>query len=423
MNDQEKQPEVNPALLEKISLLETTPPRDPLLASRTREKFLAAVEGSPQAAPAAAPGWFGRLFKSGQGEGVGLYTGTRKFAFSTLAAIIFALVVLFGGVSATAFASQSALPGDALYPVKTRLEQTQVSLANDAYKRARLYLEFAQRRLDEITELLAQGRTNDVEFASNEFENYIQNVMVASQIVQLADDARSAELNRLVSQALLDYASALKSVLVEAPEVVKPVVEKAMLASQEGAGEETEIFGVVASITDTQVEIDGKIYMITDLSEIDDFIQAGDSVKLHVITTSDGMVIVRELELSGMMGEDSGISEDDYSSGSLGENANEGQNENGSWEDSNDNSSGENENENLNSNGSEEYSDEDYSNSNYSEDDHNSNDNSGSDSSNESDEEHSNENSSQDHSNENDNESHEDSNSNESGNTNINGDD
>lgn len=416
MNDQEKQPDVNPALLEKINLLETTPPRDPLMASRTREKFLEVLEGYPQAAPGPATGWFGRLFKSGKAEGVGLYTGTRKFAFSTLAAIIFALVVLFGGASATAFASQSALPGDALYPVKTRLEQTQVSLANDAYKRARLYLEFAQRRLDEITELLVQGRTNDVEFASNEFENYIQKVMAASQIVQLADDARSAELNRLVSQALLDYASALKSVLVEAPEVVKPVVEKAMLASQEGAGEETEIFGVVASITGTQVEIDGKTYLLTDLSEIDDFIQVGDSVKLHVITTSDGMVIVRELELSSM-------SEDDDSSGSPGENANEGQNENGSWEDSNDNSSGENEDENLNSNGSEEHGDEDNSISNASEDDHNSNDSSGSDSSNENEEEHSNENSNEDHRDENDNESHEESNSNESGNTNINGDD
>lgn len=408
MNDQVKQPEVNPALLEKISLLETTPPRDAELASHTREKFLAAVEGFPQAAPAPALGWFGRLFQSGKRDGSTLYAGGRKFAFSTLAAIIFALVVLFGGASATAFASQSALPGDALYPLKTGLEQTQISLANDAYNRARLYLDFAQRRLDEITELLAQGRTNDVEFASNEFENYIQKVMAASQIVQLADDARSAELNRLVSQALLDYASALKSVLVEAPEVVKPVVEKAMLFSQEGAGEETEIFGVVASITDTQVEIDGKTYLITDLSEIKDFIQAGDSVKLHVITTSDGMMIVRELELSGK-------SEGDDSSGLPGE-------------DSNDNSSGENTNENdseqeMNSNESQEHGDEGNSNSNESEDDHNSNDNSGSGSSNENEEEHSNENSNEDHSNENDNESHEDSNSNEYGNTNINGDD
>jgi hypothetical protein len=347
-----------------------------------------------------------------------LSIGKRKFAFSTIAAILFVVVVLFGGASATAYASQSALPGDALYPLKTSLEQTQITLANDAYNQAQLHLEFAQRRLNEIKELLSQGRTNDVEFASSEFEHYIQEAMKASQIVQAADPQRGFELNKLVSQALLDYASALKSVLVSAPEAVKPVVEKALLASQDGAGEEVEIFGVVASITDIDIEVEGVIYSITGLTEFEDFIQPGDMVKLHVIVTRDGVMVVREIELSGATEDHSNQSGDDNSSESFDGNENEnesddGMNDNNSDDNSNDNESeddlnGNESNENGDDNGTE--SDDD-SNENDSDEDHNEdNDNSGSGSSNENNEDNSNEDDD-----ENDNESEEDSdNSNES---------
>lgn len=417
-NNQKNQQDIDPGVLKKISLLEKTPERDPELAARSRGKFLSEVENLPLTGSTSALGWLLGLFTTNFMDNTQLSIGKRKFAFSTIAAILFVVVVLFGGASATAYASQSALPGDALYPLKTSLEQTQITLANDAYNQAQLHLEFAQRRLNEIKELLSQGRTNDIEFASSQFEHYIQEAMKASQIVQAADPQRGFELNKLVSQALLDYASALKSVLVSAPEAVKPVVEKALLASQDGAGEEVEIFGVVASITDTDIEIEGVIYSITGLTEFEDFIQPGDMVKLHVIVTRDGVMVVREIELSGATEDHSNQSGDDNSSESFDGNENEnesddGMNDNNSDDNSNDNESeddlnGNESNENGDDNGTE--SDDD-SNENDSDEDHNEdNDNSGSGSSNENNEDNSNEDDD-----ENDNESEEDSdNSNES---------
>jgi hypothetical protein len=417
-NNQKNQQDIDPGVLKKISLLEKTPERDPELAARSRGKFLSEVENLPLTGSTSALGWLLGLFTTNFMDNTQLSIGKRKFAFSTIAAILFVVVVLFGGASATAYASQSALPGDALYPLKTSLEQTQITLANDAYNQAQLHLEFAQRRLNEIKELLSQGRTNDIEFASSQFEHYIQEAMKASQIVQAADPQRGFELNKLVSQALLDYASALKSVLVSAPEAVKPVVEKALLASQDGAGEEVEIFGVVASITDTDIEIEGVIYSITGLTEFKDFIQPGDMVKLHVIVTRDGVMVVREIELSGATEDHSNQSGDDNSSESFDGNENEnesddGMNDNNSDDNSNDNESeddlnGNESNENGDDNGTE--SDDD-SNENDSDEDHNEdNDNSGSGSSNENNEDNSNEDDD-----ENDNESEEDSdNSNES---------
>ncbi len=368
MNNNKSPQDIDPGLLEKISLLGQVPERDPELATQSRNKFIAEVEALPLADTSSGLGWFRGLFNFIKKDGSTMNNGSRKFAVSTFAAILMVVVVLFGGASATAYASQSALPGDALYPVKTSLEQTQINLANDAYNQALLHLEFAQRRLNEIKELLAQGRTNDVEFASNEFEHYIQEAMKASQIVQAADSERGAELNKLVSQALLDYASALKSVLIAAPEAVKPVVEKALLASQDGAGDEVEVFGVVTLISDSEVEIDGMVYSITGLTEFKDFIQSGDMVKIHVIITQDGVMVIREIELS------SGL--DGNSNESTGDNENESDdnmNDNGSEDNSNDNDSAGEMNDNESNENSNEASDDD-SNGSESKDNLNSND-------------------------------------------------
>ncbi len=405
MNNKRQPQEIDPALLEKISLLEKTPERDAEMAAQTRGKFLAEVDNLPLPGSASSMGWLLGLFGFNRPSSAAMSIGKRKFAFSTIAAALFVIVVLFGGATATAYASQTALPGDALYPVKTSLEQTRISLANDAYNQAQLHLQFAQRRLNEIKELLAQGRTNDIEFASSEFEHYVQEAMKAAQIVMAADSERGAELNKLVSQALLDYASALKSVLVAAPEAVKPVVEKAMLASQDGAGDEVEVFGFVDSISETELEIDGVIYSVTDLTEFEDFIQPGDFVKVHVIKTQDGAMIIREIELSSASQDNSNESGEDNSNDSPTGNENENEDENESADDTNDNGSHEDSNENES---------EDDSNDNHNEDDSEDNHNGGG-SSNEDNEDNSNENH-----NENENESEEDNENSDNSNENSN---
>lgn len=74
----------------------------------------------------------------------------------------FLLAVVLGGWGVTA-ASASALPGEALYPLKRTVEQVQMSLAAEA-QRAPLQAEFNQRRVAEIQTLLEQRREAEVEF-------------------------------------------------------------------------------------------------------------------------------------------------------------------------------------------------------------------------------------------------------------------
>lgn len=379
-----KQP-IDPKLIEKIELMRATPERDPQSVTQSRERFMSELEDMPVNGSRSPLAWLSGLLNPiiQRSEENSVSTKTQKFAYSTVVTLIVVVVMLFGGVTATAYASQSALPGDALYPIKTSLEQTQVALARDAYSQAQIYMQFAQRRLNEINELLQEGRYADVEFASGEFESQIQQAMVALQTVMNGDPEQGAVLSQEISQALLDYALTLKAVLVDIPDPVKPFVEKALMVSENGAGEELELVGVVLSITDSSMEMVEYPYPITisELTELKDIISRGDTIKVHIIIAGDGTRIAREIELASTDDEDDDIDDDNH-------NSNEGNsNEDSSDDDLNDNDDESNENSDhhdsdLNDNDDDHMDDDDNdndndnnSNDNDNEDDENSNDN------------------------------------------------
>ncbi len=237
MTEQEDYP-LDPRLQEKLELLRSTPGRDPQAIARGRKRFLSELDSMPEFKAQSRFVWIRNRLKSNQilKEEYLMGNKTRRLVFSAILAAAVILVFLFGGVSATALAAQSALPGDALYPVKTGLEQTRVALASDAFDEAQLSLQFAQRRLDEINALIKEGRFDDITTAAQEFEAYTNQVIAALQVVMAGDPDRAAALSQQVSAALVAYAQALKGVWVNVPESVKPAIEKAISASQSGEG-------------------------------------------------------------------------------------------------------------------------------------------------------------------------------------------
>jgi hypothetical protein len=66
-------------------------------------------------------------------------------------------LVLVGGTTGVAAASESALPGDLLYPVKRAVESAELHLATTAYAHGTELLEQATTRLDEAQGLMARG--------------------------------------------------------------------------------------------------------------------------------------------------------------------------------------------------------------------------------------------------------------------------
>jgi len=74
---------------------------------------------------------------------------------------ILAMLLIFFISSASigaAFASQDALPGELLYPVKIAAEKIELAVTKDEIKKTELHLEFAGKRLDEVEQLIESDK-------------------------------------------------------------------------------------------------------------------------------------------------------------------------------------------------------------------------------------------------------------------------
>ena len=114
---------------------------------RNRAKFLqrAAELRQVQVKPSQTLGWFSSI---------------RRAAI-TLAV----LAILFLSGTSLVRASSITLPGDNLYPVKRTCEDLALLFTFDSLKRNSLEVEYENERLEELYELIAQGRSAEVDFA------------------------------------------------------------------------------------------------------------------------------------------------------------------------------------------------------------------------------------------------------------------
>jgi Domain of unknown function (DUF5667) len=158
----------------------------------------------------------------------------KRFVFSAIALIVVLVLILFGGAGVTAYAAQSALPGDALYPIKTGLEQSQVKLARDAGDQAQLHLAFAERRLQELSELINEGRFGEIDQVASEFEYHVQQAINAMQIVVAGDPVRANELAARIASTLSEFGRNLSAMMANVPDNLRPSMERAIQASHGG---------------------------------------------------------------------------------------------------------------------------------------------------------------------------------------------
>jgi hypothetical protein len=141
--------------LNVASMLRDLPPvePDPAFVSELRDKLHSAAlsrseeSDSGEAGPADDPAW---------------RKGRRPRQQHILAIAASTLVIAGAGTTAAA-ASQQALPGDLLYPVKRSIESVQLQLARGNYGKGVELLEEASTRLDEITGLTSEHPNPDSE--------------------------------------------------------------------------------------------------------------------------------------------------------------------------------------------------------------------------------------------------------------------
>jgi hypothetical protein len=154
-------------------------------------------------------------------------TLSKPSVIRSITIVLIALVFL-GGVSITGAAAQSAIPGDALYSVKTSIEQTRLNLASDASDRATMNLGFAEERLNEIGMLINEGKSREIKNAVLSFEASINSAIIELETVAKGDPARATELTKEITSALTRYAQTLSVLAASAPGNMKDDVIRAL---------------------------------------------------------------------------------------------------------------------------------------------------------------------------------------------------
>jgi hypothetical protein len=122
-----------------------------------------------------------------------------RLVWARVAVAVLAVVILLSALTAgTAYASQSSLPGDWLYPVKIGTENARLLLAVDSAGKARLNLQFAQTRLTEMNKLAADNAEN----AASAVHRYRGQLSAVREEMQKTSDP--LVLSALLNEALTD---------------------------------------------------------------------------------------------------------------------------------------------------------------------------------------------------------------------------
>lgn len=120
------------------------------------------------------------------------------------------VVVCLAGLGMLA-ASVNALPTGFFYPVKTATEQTQLMLTTSPVDRAELRLEYASRRLDEMTRMASRGDFDTAVFLAGESARLVGQVCASSLFgLPAPDTAGQASLDVYTPGSGLSAVQALK---------------------------------------------------------------------------------------------------------------------------------------------------------------------------------------------------------------------
>ena len=157
----------------------------------------------------------------------------KRFSMS-MANVILAIVLALSALGVgTAYASQSSLPGDVLYPLKLATEQVGMVLSRDDIARAERALSLADKRVREMEALAEKGRPQDMDLAVEKY-GYALNMALA--MIEQAGDRGLAtgNITALVAEATTRHLLVLDEVWDMVPDEAKTAIAYARNVSETG---------------------------------------------------------------------------------------------------------------------------------------------------------------------------------------------
>ncbi|MFO7945144.1 MAG: DUF5666 domain-containing protein [Anaerolineales bacterium] len=222
----------------------------------------------------------------------GLFTIEKEKAEMKLTyrlAIVVSLLVLIGGFF-TVNASAGSLPGETLYGVKRGWEQARLALAFDEESQQSLENKFKEERLEEVTAVLDEKLTTNVEFEAN-IESMDSELWNVGGFDVLVNQDTELEGKLTVGARVKVEGMTQEDGSILAAEIT-------LLSDEEDYDyEEMEAYGILESMTEDSLVVDGMTYLITPEIEFDDEVEVGDYVAVEYYENQDGDLILLEIEL------------------------------------------------------------------------------------------------------------------------------
>ena len=329
---------VDPRLQQLLDKLHATPARDAQSADRGRTRYLAQLDALGLSRPKSRVqdllGWLTlnnitnqRSIRKDENF---MATRIPKIAVITAVVLMAVMLLVVSGGAMTAYASRAAMPGDALYTVKTGIERTEVTFSKSPAVQAELHLQFAQKRLDEMSALIKEGRFSNVSKTSTQFEYHVQQAVILLQIVAAGNPTQASALTTQVSTTLTRYTQTLNTMLTNVPETTRSSMTRAIQVSSSGStfrlneSGEVEFTGTVETITPTSWTVSGRVLTVAPETQIEGVINVGDLVEVSAFTASDGTLTAHKIRLE----EEGNANSNDNQNGNENENDNDNENEN-----------------------------------------------------------------------------------------------
>jgi|GEM_PF-1406528 len=157
--------------------------------------------------------WSTRVENAGTSFETFFANSFKVMATHSVAAILLVLVVLSGSAGYIVSAAENSLPGDSLYKVKTAVETARLKLTTSPQSKVALEVEFAARRLDEVTALTKMGGGNSLKVAElvSRFETDLTKVASTAKELSVSSPSSGVEVAKIVDARLGNYIYVLKN--------------------------------------------------------------------------------------------------------------------------------------------------------------------------------------------------------------------
>lgn len=139
---------------------------------------------------------------------------------------VLTLIVMIGAISGLYAASAGSLPGSPLYESKIFFERVRLALTSSSPADARLEMEYCERRIRELQEMLHAGGSRDWERWLRE---YRRNLSQADSLLESMPEAESGSLSLRFESTLSAHARLMEEMLAGAPEESLPFLQEAYM--------------------------------------------------------------------------------------------------------------------------------------------------------------------------------------------------